>query len=168
MYSKQVYLDRDGDELSVTPKARFGNTIPDAIITVIQAAGTKHERHQSVVFKNEEVPQIIADLVTSLDLDPTLVYDIIDKLRTTFGEGVTPVGISCERCNRTETAKWWKCCPAHTTEQGLDVMCHECSEELHPDKPQLKEPDNADEAKEQRDPGAMRPVREGDPLRDNL
>ncbi len=40
----------------------------------------------------------------------------------------------CIICGRNGSAKWWKCCPKHTTEQGSDVCCDSCAKELHPKK----------------------------------
>lgn len=38
----------------------------------------------------------------------------------------------CKRCKKKESEEWWKCCPEHCTEQGPDVVCRDCKEELHP------------------------------------
>ncbi len=38
----------------------------------------------------------------------------------------------CKRCKKTESKEWWKCCPEHCTEQGPDVVCMTCKDELHP------------------------------------
>ncbi len=167
-FPEVVFRDRDGDELSVVPRAGEGNMVPDPLISITKSAGTKYERTQSVVFTEAEVPDLIVAMVKKLRLNETQIYEIIEKLNVEFSEKVTPVAIACIICDSTTTSKWWKCCPAHTSEQGSDVVCHECSERLHPDKPQLKEPDNEDEAKEPTDPGVLRPVPEGDLLGDQL
>ncbi len=167
-FPELVYRDRDGDELSVVARNGEGNTVPDPLISITKSAGTKYERTQSVVFVESEVPDLIVAMVKKLRLNETLIHEIIEKLNVEFSEQVTPVAIACVVCASTTTAKWWKCCSAHTSEQGTDVVCHECSERLHPDKPQLKEPDNEDEAKEPTDPGVLRPVPEGDVLGDQL
>lgn len=39
----------------------------------------------------------------------------------------------CIKCNSTESLRWWKCCPEHTTEQGSDVICETCTGKLHPE-----------------------------------
>jgi len=167
-FPEVVYRDRDGDELSVTARNGEGNVFPDRLISITQSPGTKYERTQSVVLTESEVPDLIVAMVKKLRLNETQIHEIIEKLNVEFSERVTPVVIVCVVCGSTTTAKWWKCCSAHTSEQGSDVVCHACSEKLHPDKPQLKEPDNEDKAKEPTDPGLLRPVREGDTLGDQL
>lgn len=39
----------------------------------------------------------------------------------------------CFRCHTTTASQYWKCCPRHTTEQGPDVLCEKCKDELHPE-----------------------------------
>lgn len=34
----------------------------------------------------------------------------------------------CEICKTDESKSWWKCCPTHTTEKGVDVVCEECAD----------------------------------------
>ncbi len=167
-FPEVVYRDRDGDELSVVPRAGEGNMVPDPLISITKSAGTKYERTQSVVLTEAEVPDLVVAMVKKLGLTETQIHEIIEKLNVEFGEQVTPVAIACVLCDSITTSKWWKCCSAHTSEQGTDVVCHECSERLHPDKPQLKEPDNEDEAKESADLGPLRPVREDDPVGEQL
>ncbi len=166
-FPEVVYRDRDGDELSVVAREEE-SVLPDPLISITKSAGTKYERTQSVVFVESEVPDLIVAMVKKLNLTETQIHEIIEKLNVEFNGQVTPVVIACILCDSTTTSKWWKCCSAHTSEQGTDVVCHECSERLHPDKPQLKEPDNEDEAKESTDPGVLRPVREGDPVGEQL
>jgi len=45
----------------------------------------------------------------------------------------------CARCPRTESIKWWKCCPEHVSEQGDDVLCSWCAVELHPNWTEVRE-----------------------------
>lgn len=33
----------------------------------------------------------------------------------------------CKLCTRDESKSWWKCCPGHTTEKGVDVVCEDCA-----------------------------------------
>ncbi len=136
-FPEVVYRDRDGDELSVVARNGEGSVFPDPIISITKSAGTKYERTQSVVFVVTEFPDLIVAMVKKLRLNETLIYEIIEKLNVAFTEKVMPVTIACIICGSITTAKWWKCCSAHTSEQGSDVVCHECSERLHPDKPQL-------------------------------
>ena len=35
--------------------------------------------------------------------------------------------IICKSCGSDVSPTWWKCCPKHTTEQGLDVVCQVCA-----------------------------------------
>jgi hypothetical protein len=37
----------------------------------------------------------------------------------------------CIYCNTNTSVIWWKCCPKHTSEQGVDVCCQKCAENLH-------------------------------------
>ncbi len=37
----------------------------------------------------------------------------------------------CVYCNTNTSNIWWKCCPKHTSEQGIDVCCQKCAENLH-------------------------------------
>ncbi len=33
----------------------------------------------------------------------------------------------CNVCKTDESQSWWKCCPKHTTEKGVDVVCENCA-----------------------------------------
>lgn len=33
----------------------------------------------------------------------------------------------CTICKTDESKSWWKCCPIHTTEKGVDVVCENCA-----------------------------------------
>jgi hypothetical protein len=33
----------------------------------------------------------------------------------------------CGICKTDESPSWWKCCPKHTTEKGVDVVCEGCA-----------------------------------------
>lgn len=33
----------------------------------------------------------------------------------------------CQTCRTEESKSWWKCCPKHTSEKGVDVVCEECA-----------------------------------------
>ncbi len=33
----------------------------------------------------------------------------------------------CKICNVDESKSWWKCCPKHTTDKGVDVVCEDCA-----------------------------------------
>lgn len=46
---------------------------------------------------------------------------------------VSSVKNVCIQCNSTDSLRWWKCCPEHTTEQGTDVICETCTGKLHPE-----------------------------------
>lgn len=35
--------------------------------------------------------------------------------------------IVCKTCGSDVSPTWWKCCPKHTTEQGIDVVCQACA-----------------------------------------
>ena len=35
--------------------------------------------------------------------------------------------IFCQSCGSDVSPTWWKCCPKHTTEQGIDVVCQSCA-----------------------------------------
>lgn len=37
----------------------------------------------------------------------------------------------CICCGTNNSIIWWKCCPKHTTEQGPDIYCQKCAENLH-------------------------------------
>lgn len=72
-----VFTDRDGDTLSVTPRNNSeGAYASDPIITV-----TRVKNSQSVVFVENEVPDIIADLVDGLNLDEPTLYCVIGKIQ---------------------------------------------------------------------------------------
>ena len=35
--------------------------------------------------------------------------------------------VICKSCGSDVSKTWWKCCPKHTTEQGIDVVCQACA-----------------------------------------
>lgn len=70
-----VFVDRDGDELSVTARNVSGNRSGDPIITV------RHGKcSQSVVFIEAEVPSIIIRLIKTLNLDRNQIRHIMNDL----------------------------------------------------------------------------------------
>lgn len=38
----------------------------------------------------------------------------------------------CVRCGTTKSGEWFKCCPVHVTEQGIDALCELCIMNVHP------------------------------------
>lgn len=79
MYSQiQVFEDRDGDILSVSSRnSPEGNGSWDPIITITHPGRSS----QSVVFIEDEAPDIIAGLVRGLNLDVSKLYNIIGKVQ---------------------------------------------------------------------------------------
>lgn len=37
------------------------------------------------------------------------------------------MAIICVSCGSQKSKTWWKCCPEHTTEKELDVVCETCA-----------------------------------------
>lgn len=37
----------------------------------------------------------------------------------------------CTFCHTFESDRWWKCCPTHCTERGVDVVCTTCVKVMH-------------------------------------
>lgn len=67
-----IFTDRDGDTIStVSYVARdhskeFGNNIPDPIMSITSMPGTRGERSQSVVFKEDDAAKFIPKLAEGL------------------------------------------------------------------------------------------------------
>lgn len=40
----------------------------------------------------------------------------------------------CILCKTRSSPTWWKCCPKHTTERGLDVVCQDCASKCESSK----------------------------------
>ncbi len=53
--------------------------------------------------------------------------------------------ITCIRCNTVRSATWWKCCPVHTTAQGVDVVCQSCASECLSSKEKVVKPPQSKE-----------------------
>lgn len=64
------------------------------------------------------------------------LYSDCDEVTYRMANEVEVVPI-CMRCGRNASVTWWKCCPVHATEQGLDVLCQTCVEFLHPGDPEF-------------------------------
>ncbi len=80
-YPITIFTDRDGDDLSITPRNTEGNLIPDPIITVTRNTGGKAGSiSQSVILKEEEAPDIIAKMVKALNLGPVQIQQLIREL----------------------------------------------------------------------------------------
>lgn len=46
----------------------------------------------------------------------------------------------CIECGRNASVIWYKCCPEHVTEYGVDVICQSCVEKFHPNDPEFERP----------------------------
>lgn len=46
----------------------------------------------------------------------------------------------CVICGRNASLVWWKCCPAHATLDGPDVLCQTCTEQFHPGEEEFERP----------------------------
>lgn len=71
-----IFTDRDGDILSATP--RLGDA--DPIISVIRHRERGVDSSQSVIFTEEQFPDIVFNLVKELATDPEQIRTIISKL----------------------------------------------------------------------------------------
>lgn len=76
-----IFTDRDGDDLSVTPRNTEGNLVPDPIITVTRNIGGKAGSiSQSVILKEDEAAEVIVKMVKALNLNEEHKRQIIEGL----------------------------------------------------------------------------------------
>ena len=72
-----VLTDEDGDVLLVSPKEVSENWPPN--ITIV--AGLNERAGGSVVFSEDDAPDVVAGIVRGLNLDVSKLYNIIGKIQ---------------------------------------------------------------------------------------